>query len=28
MGHKQVEGYLWYVDEQQVEQVEAGEVEL
>lgn len=28
MGHKEVEGYLWYVDEQQVEQVEAGEVRL
>ncbi len=26
MGHKKVEGYLWYVDDQQVEQVEAGEV--
>ena len=26
MGHKDVEGYLWYVDDQQVEQIEAGEV--
>ncbi|MDD2617728.1 MAG: UvrD-helicase domain-containing protein [Bacteroidales bacterium] len=26
MGHKEVEGYLWYVDDQQVEQIEAGEV--
>ncbi|MDD3430994.1 MAG: UvrD-helicase domain-containing protein [Bacteroidales bacterium] len=28
MGHKKVEGYLWYVDDQQVEQVDAGEVML